>query len=178
MEAKEEAGMRETRVQGCAPIDAAIRRVGYAGGAVLSLLVLLVVYDATARYLFSAGSVGLQELEWHLFDVIILLGIAYTLRENAHVRVDIFYDRFRPKTRAWVDLAGTLIFILPFCALIVYVGTEFVAISFEQMERSSDPGGLPYRFLVKSLMPLAFVLLALQALSEIIRAYRTVRGVS
>ena len=164
------------RTKGCRWIDAVSRQVGNFSAVVLALLVLLVVYDATVRYLFSSGSVALQELEWHLFDVIILLGIAYTLRENAHVRVDIFYDHYSEKRKALVDLLGTLLFILPFCALIVYVGSEFVLISFEQLERSSDPGGLPYRFLVKSLMPLAFVLLALQALSEIVRAYRVLRG--
>ena len=159
-------------------IDRVTKQVGNLCGVVLALLVLLVVYDATVRYAFHAGSVALQELEWHLFDVIILLGIAYTLRENAHVRVDIFYDRFSAKRRALIDLFGTLLFILPFSALIIYVGFEFVLISFEQMERSSDPGGLPYRYIVKSLMPAAFVLLALQALSEIVRAYRSFRSAS
>jgi TRAP-type mannitol/chloroaromatic compound transport system permease small subunit len=161
---------------GCRPIDNVTRFVGAASAAVLALLVALIVYDATVRYLFHSGSVALQELEWHLFDVVILLGIAYTLHENAHVRVDIFYDRFSGRTQAWINLLGTLLFILPFSALIVYVGFEFVLLSFEQMERSSDPGGLPYRFLVKSLMPLAFGLLALQGLSEIRRAWRSIRG--
>ena len=165
-------------IEGCKLIDAVTKQVGNLCGVVLALLVLLVVYDATVRYVFHAGSVALQELEWHIFDVIILLGIAYTLRENAHVRVDIFYDTFSAKRRALIDLFGTLLFILPFSALIIYVGFEFVLISFEQMECSSDPGGLPYRFIVKSLMPAAFVLLALQALSEITRAYRSYRSAS
>ncbi|MEA3372374.1 MAG: TRAP transporter small permease subunit, partial [Campylobacterota bacterium] len=141
-------------------------------------LIMLVVYDATVRYLFHSGSIALQELEWHLFDVVILLGIAYTLKENAHVRVDIFYDHFTPKTQAIVNLLGTILFILPFSLLIIYVGFDFVLLSFEQMESSSDPGGLPYRYVVKALMPLAFVLLALQSLSEIIKAIKTLRGVS
>ena len=72
-------------------IDNSIKYLGYFTAFIVAILVLLVVYDATARYLFSTGSIALQELEWHLFDVIILFGIAYTLRENAHVRVDIFY---------------------------------------------------------------------------------------
>ncbi|MDX1295004.1 MAG: TRAP transporter small permease subunit [Sulfurimonadaceae bacterium] len=157
-------------------IDTLTKQVGNLSAMVLGLLVLLVVYDATMRYLFNAGSVALQELEWHLFDVVILLGIAYTLRENAHVRVDIFYDRFSEKRKAIINLIGTILFILPFSALIIYVGFEFVLLSFEQMERSSDPGGLPYRFIVKSLMPLAFVLLALQGISEIVRSYRIIKA--
>ncbi len=162
------------KTEGCTPIDRLTGAVGALGATVLALLVALIVYDATVRYLFHSGSVALQELEWHLFDVVILLGIAYTLRENAHVRVDIFYDRFSERTQAWVNLLGTLLFILPFSALIIYVGSEFVLLSLQQMECSSDPGGLPYRFLVKSLMPLAFVLLALQGLSEMRRAWRVI----
>lgn len=161
---------------GCRTVDTVSQYVGYGSALVLALLVLLVVYDAMMRYLFQAGSVALQELEWHLFDVVILMGIAYTLKANAHVRVDIFYDHFSETRKAWVDLLGTLLFIIPFSFLVVYVGFEFVLLSFEQMECSSDPGGLPYRFLVKSLMPLAFVLLALQGVSEIVRAYRTLKG--
>ncbi len=129
----------------------------------LACLVLLVVYDATMRYLFSEGSTALQELEWHLFDVVILLSIAYTLQKNAHVRVDIFYDRFLPKTKKIIDIIATLFFIIPFSIFIIYVGFGFVEMSFIQNEASSDPGGLPYRWIVKSLMVLAFVLLVLQS---------------
>jgi len=159
-------------------IDRIVRVLGNLTALILALLILLVLYDATVRYLFHAGSIALQELEWHLFDAVILLGIAYTLRENAHVRVDIFYDRFSKKTRAYIDLIGTLFFVLPFSALIIYFGLDFVVLSFMQMEASSDPGGLPYRFIVKSLMPLAFILLILQGLLEIRRAYKVIRSAS
>ena len=80
---------------------------------ILSLLVSLIVYDATARYLFSSGSTALQELEWHFFDVVILLSIAYALKHNAHVRVDIFYNQFSLKTQALINIIATLFFILP-----------------------------------------------------------------
>ncbi|MDY0232832.1 MAG: TRAP transporter small permease subunit [Sulfurimonas sp.] len=80
-------------------IDKGIKYLGYATACILALLVLLVVYDATARYLFSGGSVALQELEWHLFDVVVLFGIAYTLSENAHVRVDVFYASYSKKKK-------------------------------------------------------------------------------
>jgi len=143
-----------------------IRYLGYFTAFVLIILVLLVVYDASARYIFSSGSIALQELEWHLFDVIILFGIAYTLRENSHVRVDIFYASYSEKNKALVNIIGSLFFILPFSILIVYIGLDFVQQSFIQNEASSNPGGLEYRFIVKSFMPLAFVFLALQALKD------------
>ena len=131
---------------------------------ILALLVVLIVYDATNRYMFSGGSTALQELEWHFFDVIILLSIAFTLKHNAHVRVDIFYDRFSLKTQALVNIISIVFFILPLSFLILYIGIDFVELSFVQNEASSDPGGLTHRWIVKSLMPLAFAFLALQAL--------------
>ncbi len=148
-------------------IDKLIKYLGYFTAVILAILVLLVVYDATARYLFSTGSIALQELEWHLFDIIILFGIAYTLREASHVRVDIFYASYKEKTKALVNLISSVFFILPFSALIIYIGIDFVHLSFIQNECSSNPGGLEYRFLVKALLPVSFVFLALQALSDI-----------
>ncbi|MGE4418700.1 MAG: TRAP transporter small permease subunit [Sulfurimonas sp.] len=147
-------------------IDTTIKYLGYFTAFVVVLLVLLVVYDATARYLFSTGSVALQELEWHLFDVVILFGIAYTLREGAHVRVDIFYASFSQKTKALINIIASLFFVLPFSFLIIYIGIDFVTMSYLQNEASSNPGGLEYRFLVKALMPLSFVFLSLQAIKD------------
>ncbi|MBD3825208.1 MAG: TRAP transporter small permease subunit, partial [Epsilonproteobacteria bacterium] len=126
----------------------------------------LVVYDAMQRYLFSGGSIALQELEWHLFDVVILLSIAYTLSQNAHVRVDIFHDHFSEKNKALLELVSSLLFILPLSLLLIYLGIDFVMLSYLQNEGSSNPGGLEYRFLVKSLLPLAFALVVLQALKD------------
>lgn len=152
-------------------LDKTIKYLGYFTAFILAILVLLVVYDASMRYIFSEGSTALQELEWHLFDVVILFGIAYTLKEGAHVRVDIFYDKFTHKTKALINLVSNLFFILPFSILIVYIGIDFVHLSFVQNEASSDPGGLKYRFLVKSLMPLSFIFLSLQAIKDAVEEY-------
>jgi len=152
-----------------------IRAVGALSAAVLGSLVLLIVFDATRRYLFHEGSVALQELEWHLFDVVIMLGIAYAMHRGAHVRVDIFYDRFPERTKHMVNFATMLFFVLPVSALILYVSFDFVMMSFSQMEASSDPGGLPYRYLVKALIPLAFALLILQALRELAESWHALK---
>ena len=157
-------------------IDTITKYVAYLTAFILAALVILVVYDATSRYLFSAGSTALQELEWHFFDVVILLSIAYTLRNNAHVRVDIFYEKFSQKTKALVNIISFLFFVLPLSFLIIYIGIGFVELSFVQHEASSDPGGLKYRWIVKSLMPLAFVLLALQAFKELLSDIKTWRA--
>ena len=153
-------------------IDKIIKYISFLTAFILALLVLLVVYDATARYLFSEGSTALQELEWHFFDAVILLSISYTLRNNAHVRVDIFYDKFSRKTKAFINIIAGLFFILPLSFLIIYIGVGFVEMSYIQHEASSDPGGLKYRWIVKSLMPLAFVLLSLQTFKELAKDFK------
>jgi len=148
-------------------IEKSIKYTSYFTAFILALLVLLVVYDATARYLFSEGSTALQELEWHFFDVIILLSIAYTLQEKSHVRVDIFYDNFSPKMQTLINIISITFFILPLSFLIVYIGIDFVEMSFIQNEASSDPGGLTNRWIVKALMPLSFLLLSLSAIKQL-----------
>ena len=143
---------------------------------ILVMLTLLIVYDALGRYLFHTGSIALQELEWHLFDMVILLSISYALKEGAHVRVDIFYAGFKPRTKAWIDLFSQFCLVLPFSFLIIYMGFDFVLQSFIQHEGSSNPGGLPYRFIVKSLMLLSFSLLILQSVSEIFKRIKVLRS--
>lgn len=157
-------------------MDKSIKYISYFTAIILTLLVALVVYDASARYLFSKGSTALQELEWHFFDIVILLSIAYALKHDAHVRVDIFYDRFSAKTQSMINIFSLVFFILPFSFLIIYIGLDFVEMSFIQNEGSSDPGGLSYRWIIKSLMPISFVLLSLQAfvkLFEEVKKWRT-----
>ena len=135
------------------------------------LLVLLVSYDVSMRYLFSSGSIALQELEWHLFAFIFLLGAAYTFKHDDHVRLDLFYQsRFMSDYgRAWVNMLGGIFMLLPFCILIIYCAWPFVSISFTALENSPDPGGLPYRWILKASIPLAFILLILQGLADILK---------
>ncbi len=144
-------------------------------GVILVILTLLIVFDALSRYLLHSGSIALQELEWHLFDVIILLGIPYALKEGAHVRVDIFYANFKPRTKAYIDIVSYLVLVLPFSVLIIYMGFDFVMQSYVQSEGSSDPGGLAYRYIVKSLMLISFALLFLQSVSEISKRIKGLR---
>ncbi len=136
------------------------------------VLSLLVVYDAAMRYLFSAGSIALQEVEWHLFDIVFLLGLTYALKHDKHVRVDIFYERYSHDTKAMVQILSQLLLILPFSLLFVYDAYDMALQSFLQQEVSSDPGGLPYRWMIKGVLVLAFVLLILQSFSEMIKAWQ------
>ena len=130
-----------------------------------------VFYDVIMRYLFNDVSIGMQELEWHLYATIFLLGITYTLNENAHVRVDVIYEHLSPKKQAFIDISGTLFFLLPFCLLITYYGIGFAYESYSLGEGSADPGGLPYRWLIKSMISLSFIFVIIASLGFMLRAW-------
>ena len=135
------------------------------------IMVILVSFDVTMRYFFRGGSVTLQELEWHIFSVIFLAGIAYTFKYDDHVRLDLLYQsRYMDDIkRAWVNVTGGILFLVPFCLLIIYSSWPFVYQSFIHNEISPDPGGLPYRWLLKATIPLGFVMLLLQGIADIFK---------
>lgn len=141
------------------------------------LLVLLICYDVTMRYFFQQGSVALQELEWHLFALIFLLGAAYTFKHDEHVRVDLFYNSgfVSDIHRAWINIIGISLFLIPFCVLILITSWPFVENAFYYMEGSPDPGGLPYRFILKGSLLIAFGLLVLQGIAELLRNIQLIR---
>lgn len=140
-------------------------KVGFGVSWLTSLLVLVVCYDVFTRYLLKNSIVAVQELEWHLFAVIFLVGAAYTLKHDRHVRVDVFYTRFSEKTKAWIDFAGSLVFLIPFCLLAIWTSRTFVGTAYAIGETSPDPGGLPARFVLKSAIPVGFFLLLLQGIA-------------
>lgn len=143
--------------------------LGYLTAFATVLMVINVFFDAMMRYLFNWGSVGLQEMEWHLLSVVILLGISFTLMEEGHVRVDVIYDRLGHKKRAIINIIGTVIFTMTFSLLIATGSINFVIESFVSGETSNDPGGLPYRFIVKGLIPFSFFLLTFMCLGYIVK---------
>jgi TRAP-type mannitol/chloroaromatic compound transport system permease small subunit len=143
-------------------LNAAVGR----GTAWISLgLVVVVFTDVVMRYAFNMSYVFNQELEWHLFAFIFLIGAGYTLLHDGHVRVDIFYQRLSFKNKAWVNLIGTITCLVPGCLIIILTSWHFVLRAFEVDEGSPDPGGIPFRFIVKGLIPLGFSLLLLQGIS-------------
>lgn len=134
-------------------------------------MVLVVGYDVAMRYLFQSGSVALQEIEWHLFALLFLLGSAYTFKHDGHVRVDIFYKSrwMNKRRRAWLDLFGGIILLTPFCLLVIFSSFPFVENSFVMGEGSPDPGGLPWRYLLKAAIPMGFFLVLLQGVAHMLR---------
>ncbi len=137
------------------------------------VMVLLGAYNALARYIDRFTGWGMSsntyiELQWYLFSVLFLLGAAYTLKHDKHVRVDVFYGRLSSRGKAWINLLGTLLFLFPFCTLMLIMSWPSVVNSWSVWEMSPDPGGLP-RYPIKTIIPIAFVLLILQGVSMTIR---------
>ena len=133
--------------------------VGYVCILLMFLMIADVFFNVTARYFFKYGNVGLQELEWHFFSVIILLGMSYALKDDTHVRVDIFYEKMSLKKRALINMAGVILFVLPLALLVAWLSWDYVAEAYESGEGSADPGGLPYRWVIKGFIPFSFWLL-------------------
>jgi TRAP-type mannitol/chloroaromatic compound transport system permease small subunit len=150
--------------------------MGWIAGALNLVMLLNVFYDATMRYFFSTGSIALQEMEWHLFAMVFLFGIAYGLKEDSHVRVDVLYDRFSPRWKAIVNIGGTVLFLLPLSILIVEGSIWYVQEAYNSGEVSGDPGGLPYRWLIKLVIPVSFLFLVVSATGFVIRNVNILRG--
>jgi TRAP-type mannitol/chloroaromatic compound transport system permease small subunit len=129
------------------------------------LLVLTVFTDVIMRYLFKTSFVFVQEMEWHLFAFIFLMGAGYTLLKEGHVRVDIIYQRLSPKSRAYINMLGIIFFLFPGCYMIIKTAIPFVNNSYNILEGSPDPGGIPFRFIIKSAIPIGFTLIGLQGIS-------------
>ena len=137
------------------------------------LLVLLVCFDVVRRFFLNRTDAWIMELQWHMFGMIFLLGAAYTFKESKHVRVDLFYAEFDPKNKALLNIIGGTTLLIPLCVLLIYVTIGYAHDSYLLDEISPDPGGLPYRFLVKSMIPIAMVLLLLQAIAEVFRSIKS-----
>lgn len=146
-------------------IDAFIDWVGRVTSWLTLLLVLLIATEVLLRYAFSLGAVWAQELEWHLLAVIALWGIAYTQKEDAHVRVDILYHGYSPRTRDWIEFLSALFIMTPISFYVAYLSIPFVQHSYAIGEISPDPGGLTHRWILKSFVTSGFLLLGLQSLA-------------
>jgi TRAP-type mannitol/chloroaromatic compound transport system permease small subunit len=151
--------------------------MGWIAGTLNLAMLINVFYDSITRYFFRSGSIALQEMEWHLFAMVFLFGIAYALKEDGHVRVDVFYDRFSPRWKAIVNIGGTLLLLLPLSVLVIEGSVWYVQEAISTGEVSGDPGGLPYRWLIKMVIPASFVFLVVSATGFVIHNINVFRGV-
>lgn len=140
------------------------------------LMVIVTCAVVLARYVFGAGSIALQESVMYMHGIVFMLGIAFTLKEQGHVRVDVLHEKFSRRTRTLIDIAGTVLFLLPVSIFILLTSLDYVSFSWSLRESSAQPGGLPGVFLVKTLIPVMATLLALQGIAEILRGIVSLAG--
>jgi TRAP-type mannitol/chloroaromatic compound transport system permease small subunit len=140
------------------------------------LMVAVVFADVVMRYTINRTYVFTQELEWYLFGIVYLLAAGYTMLHDEHVRVDIVYSKLSPTRKAWLDFVLLLVFFFPSCFLVIYTSWPFVKGAWHVWEGSPDPGGIPARWALKTVIIIGFVILAIQGLSELIKRFYVARG--
>lgn len=163
-------------------IDRISRWLGWVTLGFTLVMTAVGAYNAITRYLGQYIGTNLSsnryiEVQWYLFSLVFLLGAAYVLQKDGHVRVDIIYGRLSPRQKAWVDLCGALLMLVPFCAVVIFYSIPAVVNSWRVLEQSSDPSGLP-RYPLKTMIPIAFAWLGLQGVSEAIKQIAILRGLT
>ena len=156
-------------------IDTLNERVGYLANWAVLLSCLISAGNAMVRYAFDISSNAWLEVQWYLFASVVMLGAAYTFKKNEHVRVDILYTMLSDRGKLWLDLIGTVVFLIPVCVVITYMSWPIFTDSWFGNEMSSNAGGL-IRWPFKILLPIGFALVTLQGLSEIIKRAAALHG--
>ena len=157
-------------------VDGALSAIGRAASWLWMALLGVVVVNVALRYLFDEGRIELEELQWHLNALAFLLAIAYGYRVDAHIRIDLVFNRLAPRRKAWIEFYGTLLLLLPFVFAVLVFSAPFVAHSFGVGEVSPSAGGLPFRWLLKGALPAAFLLLLAAAVSRLSRVWAYLAG--
>ena len=152
-------------------IDPWLVRIGHWSAWLWLALVVIIVTNVVLRYVFGEGRIEFEEIQWHIYATGFLLGLGYALQVDAHIRVDVLHERFSPTQKAWIELYGLLLLLLPFIAVVLIYSVPFVRASFELGEVSVSPGGLPFRWAMKAMLPIGFLLLLAAALSRLSRVW-------
>jgi len=152
-------------------VEKLITRVGDASSWIWLALLLIIVLNVTMRYLFGLGRIEFEEIQWHLYATGFLLGLSYASVSDSHVRVDVIREKLSIQLQVWIELYGILLLLLPFIVLVLYASIPFVAYSFSTSEVSEAPGGLPYRWVIKSVLTLGFALLLIVTLARLSRVW-------
>ncbi len=152
-------------------VDPLLGRIGRWVSWLWLVLLGIIVLNVVLRYAFGEGRVEFEEIQWHLYSIGFLIGMCYAYEADVHIRVDVLHERFSPRLRAWIELYGILLLLLPFITLILVFSVPFVRQSYLVGEVSQAPGGLPYRWLMKAVLPLGFTLLLLATLSRLSRVW-------
>ncbi len=133
------------------------------------ILIATTIFDIITRRFFVLGSTKIQEFEWHMHVVLFAFLIGYAYLKDAHVRIDLIRERMSERTQWWIELAGCLLFLLPYCALVVYFSYDFAVRSFDNNEISASATGLTHRWIIKSVIPIGFGMLGLAGIAVVLR---------
>ncbi|MFN7003144.1 MAG: TRAP transporter small permease subunit [Roseinatronobacter sp.] len=150
-------------------IETVLGSISFVLNTIWIVLVVIIVSNVVMRYALGVNYIWIEEVQWHMYAVGFMFGIGYALMHDAHVRVDVLAANFRPKVRAWIELLSIVCIILPMCYLIISYGIPFVEASYNRGERSSAPGGLANRWMIKSVIVLAFAYIGLAAFARLLR---------
>lgn len=150
-------------------IDACIKSIGEFASFIWVTLVAVIILNVVLRYTFGRGFIEFEEIQWHMYAVGFLIGLSYCFKDDSHIRVDIFFDHFSLRKKAWIELFGTLFFLLPFVIAILYFSLSFIAYSWNVNETSDAPSGLPFRWAIKSFIFIGFFLLGMASLARLSR---------
>jgi TRAP-type mannitol/chloroaromatic compound transport system permease small subunit len=156
-------------------IDQLNEKIGYVCNLLVLLACLVSAGNAMIRYAFGYSSNGWLELQWYMFAILVMFGASYTFKRNEHVRVEIFYLMLSERSQLWLDMIGTLFFMIPSCLLLAYLSWPFFMQAYSVGEMSGNAGGL-VRWPIKFVIPAGFVMLALQGASEVIKRLAALRG--
>lgn len=157
-------------------VDNFNENIGYGVGWFTTLMVVVVFANVVLRYAYGQSFLALQDGSWYIFGLVFMIGAAYTLKHDRHVRVDIFFINFPPRVKVIINLLGSIFFLVPLCLLGIYVAWGFVGQSFNLQETSPDAGGLAARYLAKAVTPIGFVLILLQGISLIFTSILQLTG--
>ncbi|NBW00470.1 MAG: TRAP transporter small permease subunit [Betaproteobacteria bacterium] len=153
-----------------ARIEWVVDRIGQAASLLALVIIVLMACNVLLRYSLSLGTVWAQELEWHLLAALILFGMSYALLRGDNVRVDIFYSKYSAQTKRWVDIASAVLTMV-IAVIMITLSWKYVGQSYAIAEKSPDPGGIPMRWLLKSLLPLGYGLLLLQSFGALLKLW-------
>lgn len=159
-------------------MDSFITRVGHVVAWLNVALVAVIIIQVTLRYVFEMGLVSLEEMQWHLYAVLIMLGLSYDVVHDGHIRLDLLHRKFSKRTKERVEFFGLLFLVVPMVVVIFIHGMDYVSTSIRVGESSDSPLGLPYRWIIKSFIPISMALLGLATVSRMIRAAKMAFGKS
>ncbi|MFT7684916.1 MAG: TRAP-type mannitol/chloroaromatic compound transport system permease small subunit [Candidatus Azotimanducaceae bacterium] len=157
-------------------IDSKLNRLGQLSAWIWLLLMLIIVTNVVMRYFFGLGRIEFEEIQWHLYATGFLIGLSYAYVSDSHIRIDVVRSKLSDQSQVWIELYGILLLLLPFIILVLFSAWPFVEYSYSTGEVSEAPGGLGFRWLIKSVLGIGFILLLLAVLARLTRIWNFLFG--